>query len=75
MINPLFSTLSEDFIDNLWRAISTHNFMVFKFRFVKLFNAVILLQPRPQFQYIFLNFPFLYSLQTSSTLPVFSVLY
>jgi len=24
----------EDFIDNLWRAIITHNFMVFKFRFV-----------------------------------------
>ena len=24
----------EDFIDNLWRAIITHNFMVFKFQFV-----------------------------------------
>ena len=23
----------EDFIDNLWRAIITHNFMVFKFKF------------------------------------------
>ena len=30
-INPLFSRLLEDFIDNLWRAIITHNFMVFKF--------------------------------------------
>jgi len=26
--------LLEDFIDNLWRAIITHNFMVFKFQFV-----------------------------------------
>ena len=34
MINPLFSRLLEDFIDNLWRAIITHNFMVFKFQFV-----------------------------------------
>ena len=32
-INPLFSRLSEDFIDTLWRAIITHNFMVFKFQF------------------------------------------
>ena len=32
--NPLFSRLLEDFIDNLWRAIITHNFMVFKFQFV-----------------------------------------
>lgn len=29
-----FSRLLEDFIDNLWRAIITHNFMVFKFQFV-----------------------------------------
>ncbi|MBS6826227.1 MAG: hypothetical protein KH303_10315, partial [Firmicutes bacterium] len=35
-INPLFSRLLEDFIDNLWRAIITHNFMVFKFKFVEL---------------------------------------
>ncbi len=27
--------LLEDFIDNLWRAIITHNFMVFKFQFVE----------------------------------------
>jgi hypothetical protein len=26
----------EDFIDNLWRAIITHNFMVFKFQFAEL---------------------------------------
>ena len=26
--------IMEDFIDNLWRAIITHNFMVFKFQFV-----------------------------------------
>ena len=29
-----FSRLLEDFIDNLWRAIITHNFMIFKFQFV-----------------------------------------
>ena len=27
-----FSRLLEDFIDNLWRAIITHNFMIFKFQ-------------------------------------------
>ena len=31
---PAISRLLEDFIDNLWGAIITHNFMVFKFRFI-----------------------------------------
>ena len=34
MINPLFSRLLEDFIDNLRRAIIAHKTVCFKFTFV-----------------------------------------
>ena len=34
--NKRKTRLLEDFIDNLWRAIITHNFMVFKFQFGEL---------------------------------------